>query len=137
MSPQIIPVLVFGTVFLLVMGLSRGNQRSEALARQLGRFANPRGGTLAEPLTPGGLFRQRRRVSRFRTLDAFLERKGFAVGVDEKLARADMPLRVGEYMLIRWLCALALGGLAALLLGVPLAAVPAAALGYMLPTLVV
>jgi tight adherence protein B len=137
MSPQIIPILVFGTVFLLVLGLSRGNQRSEALARQLGRFANPRGGSLAVPLSPGGLFRQRRRVSRFRTLDTFLERKGFAAGVDEKLARADIPLRVGEYLLIRWLCALGLGGLAAILVGVPLAAVPAAAIGYMLPTVVV
>jgi tight adherence protein B len=136
MNPQLIPALAFGSVFLLVFGLARGNQRSEKLARQLGRFA-PRGGSAAESLEPGGLFRQRRRLSRFRTLDAFLERKGFATGVDEKLARADLPLRVGEYLLIRWLCALAVGGIAAVLLGLPLAAVPAAAAGYMLPAVVV
>jgi tight adherence protein B len=132
MTPQLISLLAFGSTFLLVYGFTRAHQRSEKLARQLGRFANPRGGA-AQPLAPGGLFRQRRRLSRFGPLDAFLERKGFASGVDEKLARADLPLRVGEYMLIRWLCALALGGLAAVLLQLPLAAVPAAALGYMVP----
>ena len=136
MTSQLIPPLVFASVFLLVFGMSRRDQRSQALERQLGRFTNSRG-TLAEPLSAGGLLRQRRRLSRFRTLDTFLERKGFAAGVDEKLARADLPLRVGEYLLIRWLCALAVGGVAALLLGVPLAAVPAAALGYMLPAIFV
>lgn len=134
MAPQLIPALVFASVFLLVLSMSRRNQRSQALERQLGRFTNS-GGSLAEPLSSGGLLRQRRRMSRFRTLDSFLERKGFAAGVDEKLARADVPLRVGEYLLIRWLCALAVGGVAALLLGVPFAAVPAAALGYMLPAI--
>jgi len=132
MTVQMIPLLAFASVFLLVFGLTRANQRSERLARQLNRFANPRGGA-AVAVAPGGLFRQRRRLSRFGTLDAFLERKGFAAGVDEKLARADIPLRVGEYMLIRWLCALSVGGVAAVLLQIPLAAVPAAALGYMIP----
>jgi tight adherence protein B len=84
-------------------------------------------------LAPGGLFRQRRRLSRFGALDRILERKGFAAGMDDKLARADLPLRVGEYLLIRWLCALGLAIVAAVLLQVPLAAVPAGALGYMLP----
>jgi tight adherence protein B len=136
MIAQLIPPLVFASVFLLVLGLSRRNQRFEALENQLGRFTSS-AGILAAPLSPGGLFRQRRRMSRFRTLDSFLERKGFAVGVDEKLARANVPLRVGEYLLIRWLCALAVAGVAALLLGVPLVALPAAGLGYMLPAAVV
>jgi tight adherence protein B len=136
MNPQMIPLLAFGSVFLLVYGLARRDARSEKLARQLGRFANPKGGAAA-PLAPGGLFRQRRRLSRFGTLDAYLERRGFAAGVDEKLARADLPLRVGEYMLIRWLCALALGGIVALLLRFLLAAVPGAALGYMVPAMFV
>jgi tight adherence protein B len=40
-------------------------------------------------------------------------------------------------MLIRWVCALVVGGLAAVLLALPMAAVPGAALGYMLPAVVV
>jgi tight adherence protein B len=130
-TPQLIPGLAFGSVFLLVMSLGRRNQRSERLARQLGRFTSARAAG-AESLAPGGLFRQRRRLSRFGALDRILERKGFAAGLDEQLARADLPLRVAEYLLIRWLCAVALGILAAVLLQLPLAAIPAGALGYML-----
>ncbi len=132
MGAQMIPLLAFGSVFLLVYGLARRNNRSEKLARQLARFGNGGGGA-ALAVAPGGLFRQGRRLSRFRSLDAFLERKGFAARVDDQLARADIPLRAGEYLLIRWLCALSLGATAALLMQFPLAAVPAAAGGYMIP----
>jgi tight adherence protein B len=133
MNPQLIPGLAFISVFLLVYGWSRSaNQRSEKLARQLGRFANA-GSSLVAEAGAAGVFRQRRRISRFRGLDTFLERKGVGSRVDEQLARADLPLRVGEYLLIRWLVALGVGAAAALLLRFPLAAVPAAALGYMLP----
>ena len=136
-NPQLVPILAFGSVFLLIYGWTRSsNQRSERLARQLGRFANARGGVV-DDTGSAGVFRQRRRTSRFRSLDTFLERKGFGSSIDEQLARADLPLRVGEYLLIRWLIALGAGATAALFFGVPLAAVPAAALGYMLPAAVV
>jgi tight adherence protein B len=136
-NPQLIPILAFGSVFLLVYGWSRSSsQRSERLARQLGRFANSRGGVVDEAGT-AGVFRQRRRTSRFRNLDSFLERKGFAANTDDALARADLPLRVGEYLLIRWLVALGLGFGAAMFFRIPLAAVPAAAIGYMLPAVFV
>ena len=133
MNPQLIPALAFMSVFLLVYGWSRSaNQRSERLARQLGRFAKADGVVVADA-GAAGVFRQRRRVSRFRGLDSYLARKGFAGRMDDQLARADLPLRVGEYMLIRWLVALALGAAAAILMRFPLAAVPGAAVGYMLP----
>jgi tight adherence protein B len=131
-SPQLIPLLAFGAVFLLVVGLQQSNQRSSRLEHQLGRFANGGRKTLSGQPS-GGLFRQRRRLSSFHTLDMFLERKGFAAGIDKQLASAALPLRVGEYLLIRWLMALGLGATAAILLAVPFAAVPAAAVGYMLP----
>ena len=130
LSPQLIAGSAFASVFLFVLSLGHRNERSERLARQLGRFTNNR--TPAESLAPGGLFRQRRRLSRFGALDRILERKGFAAGLDEKLARADVPLRVGEYLLIRWLCALAVGIAAAVFMQWPIAALPGAALGYML-----
>ncbi len=135
-SPQLIPLLAFGSVFLLVFGLHRSNQHSARLEHQLGRFTNAgRGGASARP--SGGLSRQRRRLSSFRTLDVLLERRGFAAGLDKELASAALPLRVGEYLLIRWLLALGLGTTAAIFLQLPLAAVPGAALGYMLPALYV
>jgi tight adherence protein B len=129
--PRLIVALAFTSVFVLIYSFGRANQRSEKLARQLGRFTAGRSASVA--LSPGGLFRQRRRLSRFGTLDRMLEQRGFAAGLDRKLARADVPLRVGEYLLIRWLCSLALAGAAAVLLQFPLAAIPAAAIGYMLP----
>ncbi|MDQ3808913.1 MAG: hypothetical protein M3336_01345, partial [Chloroflexota bacterium] len=101
-----IPLLAGASVFLLVYGLRSANQRSERLARQLGRFANQGRATTLTTAEAGGLFRAGRRLSRVRGLDSFLERKGFAGGLDRQLAAADLPLRVGEYMLIRWLCAL-------------------------------
>jgi tight adherence protein B len=117
-----------------VYGLRAANQRSEKLARQLGRFTSP-ATVAAETVEAGGLFRARRRRSRVRGLDTFLERKGFVNGVDKQLAAADLPLRVGEYMLIRWLCALGLGLTVGLLMRMPIAAVPGGAVGYMLPAI--
>lgn len=135
-SPQLVPLLAFGTVFLMVVGLQRSSQRSGRLEHQLGRFTQA-GRTAAVGQTTGGLFRQRRRLSTFRTLDVFLERKGFAAGIDKQLARAALPLRVGEYLLIRWLMALGLAASIAILTRVPILAVPGAAVGYVLPALYV
>src|SRR4051812_42852345 len=103
---SMIPLLAGGSMFLLVYGLRSANQRSEKLARQLGRFTNQPSRSGEVPVQAGGLVRARRRLSRVGGLDAFLERKGLSNGIERQLAAADLPLRVGEYMLIRWLCAL-------------------------------
>jgi tight adherence protein B len=68
-----------------------------------------------------------------RGLDSFLERKGLSNGIEQQLAAADLPLRVGEYMLIRWLCALGLALAFGVAFRLPLAAVPGAAVGYVIP----
>jgi tight adherence protein B len=127
-----IPLLAGGSMFLLVYGLRTANQRSEKLARQLGRFTN-RPTMTAEPIQSGGLVRARRRLSRVRELDSFLERQGISAGVDKELAAADIPLRVGEYVLIRWLTALGVALAFGLAFRLPLAAVPGAAIGYLIP----
>lgn len=129
---SMIPLLAGGSMFLLVYGLRTANQRSEKLARQLGRFTN-RPTLTSEPIQAGGLVRARRRLSRVRELDSYLERKGFAAGVDQQLAAADIPLRVGEYVLIRWLVALGLALAFAVAFRLPIAAVPGAVVGYMIP----
>jgi tight adherence protein B len=132
-SAQLIPALAFGSVFLLVFGLQRSmNPRSERLARQLGRFT---AGRAATPVATAGvgLARQRRQLSSFRHLDRFLESRGFTAGIDRQLASAALPLRVGEYLLIRWAAALALALAAAVVSRLPVAAVPGGVVGYMLP----
>jgi tight adherence protein B len=133
--PRLIVALAFTSVFLLIYSLSRSNQHSAKLARQLGRFTAGRGA--AESLAPGGLFRQRRRLSRFGALDRILEQKGIAAGLDRKLAQAELPLRVGEYLLIRWLCSLALAIAVAALFRAPVLAIAGGAVGYFVPAVYV
>jgi tight adherence protein B len=133
--PRLIVALAFTSVFLLIYSLSRSNQHSAKLARQLGRFTAGRGA--AGSLAPGGLFRQRRRLSRFGALDRILEQKGFAAGLDRKLAQAELPLRVGEYLLIRWLCSLALAIAVAALFRAPVLAIAGGAVGYFVPAVYV
>ena len=128
----LIPLLAGGSMFLLVYGLRAANQRSDKLARQLGRFTT-RATVATGAVQSGGLVRARRRLSRVRGLDSYLERKGLSAGIERELASADVPLRVGEYMLIRWLCALGLAFAFALAFRLPLAALPGAAAGYLIP----
>jgi tight adherence protein B len=135
-TATLIPALAFGSVFLLVHGLRTHKQRSAKLARQLGRFTGQPSATMPAA-TSAGLFRARRRLSRVGGLDSYLERRGFAAGVDRELATADLPLRVGEYVLIRWLSALGMALIFAVGFRVPLAAVPGAAIGYILPAVYV
>lgn len=58
---------------------------------------------------------------------------GYAKSVSEELAAAAIPLRVGEYLLIRWLCGLALGAVP-VFLGRPwILAIPLGLVGFYLP----
>jgi tight adherence protein B len=136
-SAYAIPALAFGSMFLLVHGLRTQQQRSEKLARQLGRFTGKPSATSMPAAQSAGLFRARRRLSRVGGIDTFLESKGFAAGLDKQLAGADLPLRVGEYVLIRWLCAVGMALLFAVAFRVPLAAVPGAIVGYVVPAVYV
>jgi tight adherence protein B len=136
MTAQLLPALIFSTVSLLIWGLlGTLPRRSARLEHQLHRFTAGRGD--ATPLAAGGLVRQRRRMSTFRGLDKLLERQGFTAGVDRQLASAGLPLRVGEYLLIRWAAALVAALVAIVFTGVMIAGVPAGVLGYMVPALYV
>jgi tight adherence protein B len=132
MTAQLIPALAFGSVSLLIWGLLGAlPRRSARLEQQLTRFTGLRGEVTAA--RAGGLSRQRRRMSTFRSVDKFLERQGFTAGVDRQLASAALPLRVGEYLLIRWGAALALAIAAMVFTQMPIVAAVAGVLGYMLP----
>jgi tight adherence protein B len=132
----LIPALAFGSVFLLVYGIQQAlDRRSARLADHLGRFTPSQ--KAAKGPGPADLVRNRRRLSTIRTLDSLLKGRNFAERMDRQLASAGLPLRVGEFLLIRWTCALALGGLAITLLQSPLVALPAAIAGYFVPVLYV
>jgi len=135
MTAQLIPALAFGSVTLLIWGLLGWMpRRSARLQHQLNRFTSR---TSDVTIGSGVVFRQRRRMSTFRSLDKFLERRGFTAGVDRQLASAAIPLRVGEYLLIRWAATLGLGLAAVILTHMPILAVPGGLIGYALPAMYV
>jgi tight adherence protein B len=130
----LIPALAFISVLLLVYGLQQAlDRRSARLAGHLGRFTTS--GPASVAAEAGGLRRQRRRFSSIRAVDRFLNRQDFAARMDQELASAALPLRVGEYLFIRWACALTAGGLAGWRLENLLLVLPAALAGYFAPAL--
>jgi tight adherence protein B len=136
-SLSLIWILAFGSVFLLVYGLQQVlDRRAARLSHHLGRFTPSTRSATAKP-GAASLRRSRRRFSTIDTMDTFLNRHGFADRMDRQLASAALPLRVGEYLFIRWACVLALGGLAMYFVNNPLIAVPAGIAGYFAPALYV
>jgi tight adherence protein B len=134
-TQSLLPLLAFGSMFLLVYGLQQVlDRRTARLTLLLGRFA---GRQVVAGQVSGDLLRRRRRKSSFRTLDRLLDRQGFAERMDRELSAAALPLRVGEYLLIRWGCALGLAAAAQTVLPVPLLAIPVGLAGYFAPAMFV
>ena len=76
--------------------------------------------------------------SSFETFDKLLKRSSYSERVALDLSRAAVPLRVGEYLFIRWICALSLfaAGLTFFRL-IPIVCVALGIAGYFLPRLYV
>ncbi len=111
MTPQIlVAVVVFAAVTLLVYAVANvwGAERRlvmERLARHGGAAAatgGAAGGTATATLLVEDEF------SSFESFNRMLKRSGYAERVAHDLARAAVPLRVGEYLLIRWIVAVVL-----------------------------
>jgi tight adherence protein B len=134
----LIPALAFGSVFLFVYGLQQTlDCRAARLARHLERFA-PRTASVAVAVPhASGLQRQRQRFSSIEGFDRFLRSRDFATRLADDLASADLPLRVGEYLFLRWLCALGLFAAANLALWHLVVAAVAGVVGYLAPGLYV
>lgn len=131
----LIPALTFGGAFCALYGLLAAlDRRAARLAHHLERFA-PRHGGVKPP--PGSPRRTQRRLSAIGTLDRFLHGKGFAARMAEELAGAALPLRVGEYLFIRWTCGLALALATNLVAPNPFFAASAGVAGYVAPALYV
>lgn len=136
-SLALAPALAFASVFLLVYAIQQGlDRRTRNLSERLSRFTFE-GRVVAGEAATHDLLRRRRRFSTIATLDRFLNRQSFASRMDSALAAAGLPLRVGEYLFLRWAGALTLAALASNSLDSALLAVPAGVAGYFLPALYV
>jgi tight adherence protein B len=141
MSMQLVPLLaplaIFLTIMLLGAGVYRTANHSGLLARKrVAAFAPSPSGVLAMPIIDGSPLLKRERFSSFQALDRLLRRNDTGARLSLELARAALPLRVGEYLLLRWLTALVLLFVAFRGSGSPIA-LAAGVIGYFLPALFV
>ncbi len=111
MTPQVlIAVVVFVAVTLLVYAAANtwGAERRfvmARLARHGGATAVAAGGNVG---TAAATLLADNEFSSFESFNRMLKKSGYAERVAHDLARAAVPLRVGEYLLIRWIVAVAL-----------------------------
>src|SRR5262245_44906011 len=151
-SALAIPLLSFGAVATAVFAATKISTGAALLTRRLGRFtgsadATAESGGAATAASPDAASMQllkEQKYSNWAVLNQMMAGRSWAEREAAELARADLPLRVGEFMLIRWICAagLALVGFVvaafmltgSVLLGFPVAAA-AAGTGYFAPKL--
>lgn len=130
----LVPLTVFGSVVVgtvAVYSLLAGERRPvrERIKRYEARIKE-----VARPKEEYSVLKDRR-FSAIGWLDQFLQRTDLAERIALDLARAAVPLRVSEYILIRWLCGLALAFLVLLLGGMWFVAPAAGAVGFYIPKL--
>jgi tight adherence protein B len=120
MTPQLLAsVVAFLAVTLLVYGAAGlwGADRRlvlERLTRHGGQGGVVTGGTAGGPATAALLLEKD--YSSFEAFDKMLKKSGYAERVAHDLSRAAVPLRVGEYLLIRWIVAVGVCGVSLMVL---------------------
>jgi tight adherence protein B len=139
MNPLLIaPSAAFITVLLFGFGIYRlANHGGLIARRRLNVFAPAptTAGTL--PLFEGSPLLQAKSFSSIGLLDWLLHRRNLGERLSLELARAALPLRVGEYLLARWLLGLALALIVKAATGALPLAIASCAIGYFLPVLYV
>ncbi len=138
MDPMVIAIsaTAFLSVLLLTLGIKRGGGQNIDMASRLEAFKGDRD---ARPVAADPVSRLKQRsYSGLPVLSAFLSQFKGSEKVALNLERAGIPLRVGEYYMIRW-------GMAAMFFAVPFVfsqtlltvgmATGVALLGYMLPAM--
>lgn len=122
----VVPGVVFLSVAMLAIGLNSIAERGQLAKERLARYETAGGGELTARISAGVLRDQR--FSSVPSLDQLLRRVSLSEDIALDLARASLPLRVGEYLLIRLICALILA-LIPTLAGLSVVVVFGAALG--------
>ena len=123
----------FMTSFLLVVALVGALGQSRRMIQQRVAAYGVHGTAGLVDRGEGGSVLRQQRLSSIGALDRVLSRRNFAEELSLELARADVPLRVGEYLLIRWLSALLLFAVGWVLTGNLLLGLVGALVGYFLP----
>jgi tight adherence protein B len=136
--PLIAPVAVFLAIVLFGAGAYRtANHGGLVVRKRLAAFAPAASGALAMPSIEGVALLKRENFSSIRGLDRLLHRNNLGTRISLELARAALPLRVGEYFLLRWLAGLGLLLLVSRAAQSPLIGVVAGVGGYFVPVLYV
>lgn len=130
MNPLVLALVAALAVFLLFVGLSQAGQAGEEVIQErLDRY----GGRKEE----GGESRRRKRRSAMDGLEAMVTRRGFAANLQTELARADLKLRVAEFMVLNLLSVLLFFLLGRLIFGSPLFGLLFGVVGFFVPRLYV
>jgi tight adherence protein B len=142
MSMQLVPLLAPIAIFLAIVLFGAGlyrivNQGGLLVRKRLAAFAPSGGGPVAMPVIEGVPLLKRQRFSSIAGLDKLLQRNDRGTRMARDLARAGLPLRVGEYVMIQWIAGIGL----MLLTGRASSSVPIALIsgigGYFAPALYV
>lgn len=130
----LMPLTVFGAVILGAVALnSLLVQQPRSVKERIERYEG-RSSDAAAPREEASLLKDQR-FSAIGWINRLLENSNFAEKMALDLARAAIPLRVSEYILIRWLCALFLA-LVIIIAGLTWAIAPlAGAGGFFIPKL--
>lgn len=133
------PSAVFVTVLLFGVGVYRIANHGGILARRrVGMFAPVRASQATARFDDqSSILLGRTRFSSIGLLDRLLQSNGRGTKLALELARAAMPLRVGEYLLIRFAVALLAGALAARFIGALPVGIIFGVVGYFMPVLYV
>jgi tight adherence protein B len=128
-NPLVLPALAGVAVLLLFLGLARAGRASEdRLDERLdryGRTAAPEGEIVAE------------RQSAMDGLEAMVSGRGFAANIRTDLARADLQLRVAEFLLITAVSVALAYVLGQLLFGSPVMGLAFGVVGFFVPRIYV
>lgn len=103
----IISLLLLGTIVLGVLGLFGGKRApKDVLASRLEAFKNdPTGASTVDKSEQESVFKERRSYSGIPLLSSFFASMKGSENTALFLEQAGLPLRVGEYYMMRWACA--------------------------------
>lgn len=133
MNPLILAVVAALAVLLLFVGLSRaGRGGEEMIEERLDRY-----GVRVEAETPEKGKKGKKGKSAMDGLEEAVSKRGFAANLQLDLARADIKLRVAEFMVVNLLTVVALFLVGALILGAPLLGLLFGVIGFFVPRIYV
>jgi tight adherence protein B len=130
LNPLVLPVVAAGAILILFIGLSRtGRATDEAIEERLDRYAG------RAPEEEGKKGKKRR--SAMDGLEEAVSRRGFASNIQTDLARADLKLRVAEFLALTMLMVILFFLLARLIFGSALMGLVFGIVGFFAPRIYV